>query len=316
MGKLYPSYGVESAMKARFLCGHHTLLAHAKLAKWYHNEFKGRGRITFKNSGNYFQPVTNTTSDLAAAQRSYDFVLGWFGGVWSDGDYPQSLKDTLGDILPEFTEGEKEIIKGSCDFYAIDAYTAFYVSELTGGVEACAGNRTHPSFPECANQTATAPDGFGIGPAADLGANWLKNTPIGVRKFLTHITKVLFPKVKDIMVTEFGFAEPFESDYTNVQDATWDLRRSDYIQGFLDNILLAITEDKINVTGALVWSICKPSPMLILTVDRMANQDLIVVDNFEWGSGIKTRFGLQYLNYDTLERTPKASWFQTRNWFK
>jgi hypothetical protein len=70
-GVLYPSYGVGPGIKARFLCGHHTLLAHAKLAKWYHTDFKGKGRITFKNSGNYFEPKTNSTADLAAVQRSY-----------------------------------------------------------------------------------------------------------------------------------------------------------------------------------------------------------------------------------------------------
>ena len=50
-GDYYPSYGVEKGIEARFLCGHHTLLAHAKVAKWYHEEFKGKGKITFKNSG-------------------------------------------------------------------------------------------------------------------------------------------------------------------------------------------------------------------------------------------------------------------------
>lgn len=41
-----------------------------------------------------------------------------------------------------------------------------------------------------------------------------------------------------------------------------------------------------------------------------------LVDNFEWGSGAAVRFGVQYLNYTSLERTPKASLFQTLNWFK
>lgn len=95
-----------------------------------------------------------------------------------------------------------------------------------------------------------------MGPAADNGASWLKSTPTGIRKFLSAITKELFPTVKEIMVSEFGFAEPFESDYTNLADATWDLRRADYLQGFLDNILLAIHEDKVPVTGAFAWSIC------------------------------------------------------------
>lgn len=51
IGEYWPSYGVEKGLRARFLCGHYTLLAHATLAKWYHDEFKGRGRISFKNSG-------------------------------------------------------------------------------------------------------------------------------------------------------------------------------------------------------------------------------------------------------------------------
>ena len=85
----------------------------------------------------------------------------------------------------------------------------------------------------------------------------------------------------------------------------------DYIQGFLDNILLAIVEDKVNITGAFVWSICTFS--LFPLSDTLM---MYTVDNFEWGSGIKTRFGLQYLDYDTLERVPKASWFQTIDWFR
>lgn len=242
------------------MCGHHTLLAHAKVAKWYHEEFKGKGRISFKNSGNYFEANTTSATDLAAVKRSYDFVLGWFGGVWTDGDYPQSLKDTLGDILPKFTAKEKKLIKGSCDFFALDGYTSYYVSALPdNGVEACAKNSSAPGWPECVQQTANDATGFAIGPAADPGVSWLKSTPGGIRKFLRTITKDLFPKIPDIMVTEFGFAEPFENDYTNLQDAIWDLRRADYLQGYLDNILLSKTIDNVNVTGAFVWSICKYS---------------------------------------------------------
>lgn len=233
-------------------------LAHAKVAKWYKEEFKGKGRITFKNSGNYFEANSTSQEDAAAVSRAYDFVLGWFGGPWTDGDYPQSLKDTLGDDLPTFTDREKKTIKGSCDFFAIDAYTAYYVGALpNNGVEACASNSSTPGWPECVQQSSVTPDGFGIGPAADAGASWLKSTPGGIRKFLNTITKDLFPKVPDIMVTEFGYAEPYEDQYTNIQDATWDLRRADYLQGYLDNILLAYTEDQVNVTGAFVWSICK-----------------------------------------------------------
>jgi hypothetical protein len=37
--------------------------------------------------------------------------------------------------------------------------------------------------------------------------------------------------------------------------------------------------------------------------------------DFEWGSGQTTRFGLQYVNYTDLTRTPKASMFTFVNWF-
>ncbi|KAH7079739.1 WD repeat-containing protein 26 [Paraphoma chrysanthemicola] len=285
-GEYYPApNGVTGGDKARFLCGHHSLLAHAKVAKWYHEEFKGRGRITFKNSGNYFEANSTKPEDEVARQRNFDFSIGWFGGPWTDGDYPQSLKDTLGDLLPNLTQSEKDLIKGSCDFYAIDPYSSFVAFEVEGGLEACTSNRSHPSFPDCAGSASISPDGFPIGPAADPQMSWFYSAPTGVRRFLKHITQVLFPSIPDIVVSEFGFSEPFESQWTSLNPILWDIRRADYFQQYLDNILLAIHEDKVNVTGAWGWAI---------------------FDNFEWSIGTGVRFGLQYVNYTSLERTPKA----------
>ncbi|CAI9628378.1 unnamed protein product [Alternaria burnsii] len=295
-GEYYPApNGVTGGNEARFLCGHHTLLAHAKVSKWYHEEFKGRGRITFKNSGNYYEANSTKPEDEVARQRNFDFSIGWFGGPWTDGDYPQSLKDTLGDLLPEFTQEEKDMIKGSCDFYAIDPYSSFLAFEVDGGLESCTSNRSHPAFPDCAGSASVAPNGFPIGPAADPAMSWFYSAPAGVRRYLKHITQVLFPSIPDIVVSEFGFAEPFEGQWSNLNSALWDLKRADYFQQYLDNILLSIHEDGVNVTGAWGWSI---------------------LDNFEWALGTSVRFGVQYVNYTSLERTPKASLFQFLNWFK
>ncbi|KAH8731743.1 WD repeat-containing protein 26 [Phaeosphaeriaceae sp. PMI808] len=295
-GKYYPApNGVTGGIKARFLCGHHTLLAHAKVAKWYHEEFKGRGRITFKNSGNYYEANSTKPGDEIARQRNFDFSIGWFGGPWTDGDYPQTLKDTLGDILPSLSEAEKKLIKGSCDFYAIDPYSSFLAFEVKGELSACTGNRSHPSFPDCAGSASISPGQFPIGPAADAQMGWFFSAPSGVRRFLKHITTVLFPSIPSIVVSEFGFAEPFESNWKNLNSILWDIRRADYFQQYLDNILLSIHEDKVNVTGAWGWAI---------------------FDNFEWSIGSGVRFGLQYVNYTSLERTPKASMFQFLKWFE
>jgi hypothetical protein len=190
---------------------------------------------------------------MEARQRNFDFSIGWFGGPWTDGDYPASLKSTLGDLLPNFTQDEKDMIKGSCDFYAIDPYSSFLAFEVPGGLDACVSNRSHPSFPDCAGSASLAPNGFPIGPAADPSMSWLYSAPAGVRRFLKHITTELFPGIPDIVVSEFGFAEPFEAQWQSVAPALWDLRRADYLQQYLDNILLAIHVDGVNVTGAWGW---------------------------------------------------------------
>ncbi|TID22672.1 putative permease [Venturia nashicola] len=300
-GKYYPIggqdlskfAGKEGKIRARFLCGHYTLLAHARVAKWYHNEFKGKGRITFKNSGNFQEPRTQSPADIRAAQRDSDFSIGWFGGPWTDGDYPKSLRETLGDLLPTFTSEEKSLIKGSCDFYAIDPYTSFTLYSPPDA-EKCYTDRNHGGYPECVSSTQSVANGFPMGPSSDNGVSWLKSTPQGIRKFLKKIM-VLYPSVPDIVVSEIGFAEPFESKLTKMEDILWDLRRADYYQHYLDAILQSIHYDHINVTGAWGWSI---------------------YDNFEWLVGSDVRFGMQYLNYTSLERTPKASMFQFLNWFK
>jgi hypothetical protein len=153
------------------------------------------------------------------------------------------LKDTLGDMLPVFTDEEKELVKGSCDFFAIDGYTGYYASGIEGGSAACAANSSNGNFPECAGSSSLGPDGFPVGPSADNDVSWLYSTPVAIRRFLNVITKELFPSVVDVVVSEFGFAEPFEGDQSSLGTILWDLRRADYIQGFLDNILAARNVD-------------------------------------------------------------------------
>lgn len=321
-----PSYnGIgHGGLRAEYLCGHYTLLAHAEVYKWYKNVFKGTKPMSFKNSGNYAVANSSSAADAQAVLRSYDYNLGWFGGMSrprcrgkrlltlmptgpyiNDGDYPESMRNTLGDILPTFTEEEKALIRGSADFYAIDGYTAvsilapratsnvtdslqYYVAAPPNGIEACAANSSDPNYPTCYLQVTVDPDTFPTGPSSDAGATWLWSTPTGIRGLLNFLTKDYFnvPNAQQIVVSEFGFAEPAESSFDTLPQILWDLRRSDYMQGYLDNILAARVLDGVDVIGAFAWAI---------------------YDNFEWNSGLGTKFGLQYLNLTSQERVPKAS---------
>jgi hypothetical protein len=179
-------------------------------------------------------------------------VLGWFGGPWTDGDYDPIVKATLGSLLDNYTFSaeQKDMIKGSCDFFAIDAYTGYLATALPSGSAACAANSSDPNFPECAGSMSLGTDSFPLGPSADNDVSWLYSTPLGIRKFLKVITKTLFPSIPDIVVSEFGFAEPFEGDQKSLGTILWDLRRADYYQSFLDNILAARVVD----------GVCSPHP--------------------------------------------------------
>ena len=45
------------------------------------------------------------------------------------GYYPDSVKEMIGDRLPEFTDEEIVVVKGSSDFFGLNTYTTQLVSE-------------------------------------------------------------------------------------------------------------------------------------------------------------------------------------------
>jgi beta-glucosidase len=85
-----------------------------------------------------------------------------------------------------------------------------------------------------------------------------------------------------LYVTESGCA------YAEVPD---DQRRIDYLAGHID-ALEAVRAGGVDVRGYFVWSI---------------------MDNFEWAEGFSKRFGLVHVDFDTLARTPRASYAWLRD---
>lgn len=96
------------------------------------------GFISITLNSDWSEPLTNSQDDIDAAQRSMDFMLGWFADPIYLGDYPASMKQRLGNLLPRFTAAEKKLLKDSYDFFGLNHYTSAYVfndpTDKPGGI--------------------------------------------------------------------------------------------------------------------------------------------------------------------------------------
>lgn len=81
-------------------------------------------------------------------------------------DYPQSVKETLGSMLPTLSDEDKSHLRGSADFFALDGsathlefkptsthilLTPSYRTDISraalNGIAACAANQSDPNWP-------------------------------------------------------------------------------------------------------------------------------------------------------------------------
>lgn len=278
-----------------YYCGRNVVLAHAAAYRLGKSILSNDTLIAYKNNGGYKIPRTNSTADAAAVQRAYDFNEGWFADpIFLTGTWPASLDAYLSTFLAPFTDEQRAAIKGSADLFAHDAYTSQFYYAPDGGIDAClAAGAANSLWPGCFNTSFTYADtegGWLVGAAADPNANWLHKATDWVPALLRYIDATWAPPAGRILISEFGFAEPFEVYKKLVPDVLTDQIRSDYYKGYMEGVLIGLSEG-INVMGTLAWSF---------------------VDNLEWSSGFQVRFGLQRVDFGSpgLERSYKASFFQ------
>lgn len=114
-------------------------------------------------------------------------------------------------------------------------------------------------------------------PTTDFG--W-PVVPEGLTELLTDFHERYGDRLPPVVITENGCS------YEGVDDQ----RRIAYLDGHV-RALHKAAEAGVDVRGYFVWSL---------------------LDNFEWAEGYARRFGLVHVDYETLERTPKASygWYQ------
>ena len=126
------------------------------------------------------------------------------------------------------------------------------------------------------------PRNVDMGPKTDFG--W-EIYPPGIYDLLMRLKKEY--KVQNIYITENGCSY---SDGPNSEGKINDKRRIEYYRSHLTELKRAI-EDGVPCSGYFAWSL---------------------MDNFEWAQGFSQRFGLIWVDFETLERIPKESYY----WYK
>ncbi|CAN0916944.1 Beta-glucosidase 24 [Linum grandiflorum] len=264
-----------------YIVTHNLLLAHSAAYHLFKNKYQNLiGKVGITYNSPWYVPYSNSTKDVDAAQRSQDWILGWFMDPITFGHYPRIMVDILGSRLPSFTEQESLMLKHSYDFLGLNYYTAYYAKHKNY-YDDLHLRYTYDS------QSESTPDKDGVYIGPPLGSPWQFLYPDGLRQLLVYIQN----KYKDpvIYITENGLSEK-DNTTQSLAEALNDEGRIDFYNSHLTSILRAINENQVKVKGFFPWS---------------------YADNFEWNAGYTIRFGLYYIDYKDLSRHPKysACWY-------
>jgi beta-galactosidase len=248
---------------------HNLVLAHARAARIYKSNFAPtqEGMIGIANCGDYRIP--KTSADVDAAERAMVFQYAWLTDPFFFGDYPMEMRQRLGSRLPQFTNSERDELVGSVDFLGLNHYSTLYAQE--------------PGHMD----KASSFDGYWVDMRVTFSSDpkWRKNfmgwstNPDGCRNLLLWISRRY--KGIPIYITENGTAE----DEPDLATALRDEGRRQYMEGYIRASAEAI-EMGVPLKGYFAWSL---------------------MDNFEWEYGYTKRFGICFVDFETLERIPKLS---------
>jgi beta-glucosidase len=259
---------------------HHQLLGHG-LAVDALRSASVTGDIGISNVHSPVQPAGDTEDDALYADL-FDIV---HNRLYSDpvllGRYPEipeQLEHLFG-ALREIEPADLTIINAPIDFYGLNYYAPTRVA---------AGSPTD----------ATTPDGpspvsrqlpFSIEPWPEYpvtGFGW-PIAPDFLNVALTELAERYGDTLPPVVITEGGasFADVVQRD-GSVPDEARILYLAEHLAAAFDGA------PGVDLRGYYVWSL---------------------LDNWEWAAGFSQRFGLVHVDFETQDRTPKASyrWLQS-----
>ncbi|KAH0999514.1 hypothetical protein HUJ05_013325 [Dendroctonus ponderosae] len=284
-------YGGDSLAPAKGLvgdgtyqCAYNTIKAHAKAYRIYEKEFKQEqgGKVASNIPSPMFYSKTDSIEDIEARERAFEFNVGLYAHAIYRGNWPQIVIDRVANRsklegysfsrLPQFTQEEIDYINGTFDYLTLNSYFSTIVEHTE---EAPIGT------PSIYSDQSTLSSSDPSWPTS--ASSWLVSDPPGIRYLLNYIQEKYNPG--EIVITENG--------WSTVPGILNDEDRVTYLKGYLSNILDAVVEDGINVTGYTLWSL---------------------LDNFEWSQGYTQRFGIVDVDFESPNRT--RTYKSSAEWYK
>ncbi|MBM6404086.1 beta-glucosidase [Phycicoccus sp. CSK15P-2] len=272
-GRTSPADGLAAA--------HHLLLGHGSVVRAL-RERDASLRLGLTLNLTVVDPLDPTDPrDVDAARRVDGQVNRIFLDPLFRGHYPADVLDdvTTFGLEDHVRPGDLDVVSTPIDVLGVNYYTGDVVghrappSAEPGPLEPPAGRSPLPAAPDAHSH----PRGL---PTTAMG--W-EVQPDGLTRLLTRVhEEYTGPARTALYVTENGAAY---DDEPGDDGAVEDDDRTDYVRAHLGAVLDAV-EAGVPVSGYFYWSL---------------------FDNFEWAWGYAKRFGIVRVDYDTQERTPKAS---------
>lgn len=253
---------------------HHQLLAHGRAVQAL--RAGGASNIGIASNHAPIWPASDAPDDQAAA-AFYDTLTNWmFADPILLGRYPA---DDLASAMPGPVAEDLAVISEPIDWFGMNYYAPTRVGAPGGTADTGAtdGAALPPGLPFEVREV----EGH---PKTDF--DW-PVVPAAFGDLLRSFRDRYGDRLPPIYITENGCAI---NDGPDAAGVVPDQRRIDYLDGHL-RALRAAMDDGVDVRGYFQWSL---------------------LDNFEWAAGYSQRFGLVHVDFETLVRTPKASY----GWFR
>ncbi|RZC89183.1 hypothetical protein C5167_030880 [Papaver somniferum] len=193
--------------------------------------------------------------------------------------YQEEQKGSIGIVM---NKNEKKKLQSGSDFIGLNHYTSLYVGDCM--FSSCPDGKGASRTEGFAYLTGEK-DGVPIGEPTVMDLYYVH--PPGMEKMVTYVKERY--NNTPMFIAENGYGE-INNGSANIEDSLNDTERVNFMSSYLDSLASAIRKGA-DVRGYFAWSL---------------------LDNFEWVLGYTRRFGIFYVDFTTLKRTPKlsATWYR------